>query len=170
MPYLRRTTYDTTSMVTPKHPVRSRRDASGGDSSRPPYLLLAVKILLVLLILLLLPRLVATRRPQHSRAKNRRDVNRRYVDLRTNCEFHADKCGGVWAGGKDFLPPEESTPCVTQCLSPACHERIYGDDPLDLGEVDRVRFADFELCAKRELKEITRLDRMEARRRLSDKK
>ena len=82
-------------------------------------------------------------------------------------------------GGCAHLIFEESADCVHRCVSPDCHAQLYGggddrnDDnkdgsgagPLELGEIDLGRHAQFELCAKRELKEKARMERIERRRK-----
>jgi len=74
-------------------------------------------------------------------------------------------------GGCAHLILEESAGCVHRCVSPDCHAQLYGGDgnngggPLELGEIDPVRHAQFELCAKRELKEKARMERIEKRRK-----
>lgn len=114
------------------------------------YLLLAVKVLLVVVIILLLPKLVQGR--DKPGKKRRRQAERQWKSMQAVCE--RETCGA-------FIP-EESTMCVTQCMSPACHERIYASDLLEDGEVDLVRARDFEKCVKEEL-------RMESRKARENK-
>ena len=59
---------------------------------------------------------------------------------------------------------EESAGCITACISPGCHDKIYGSNPLEEGEIDLIRLAQFELCAKRDLKERARIERIEKRK------
>jgi len=148
-------------------------NTSGGGYGGTP--ILVVKILLVLLILFLLPRLVTTSaaaaaaaaepitgtRPtgRGRRIKNRKQLNRQYYSIRSSCENGSSECADVVL--------EESVPCVTRCISSACHDRVYGDSPLEPGEVDRLRYAEFEVCAKKEAKEAARLERIERRRKAS---
>ncbi|KAK6638425.1 hypothetical protein RUM44_008854 [Polyplax serrata] len=35
--------------------------------------------------------------------------------------------------------------CVQRCISPSCHQDLYGDDPLEEGEID-VRLNSFKGC------------------------
>lgn len=58
---------------------------------------------------------------------------------------------------------EESAGCITACISPECHKQIYSN-PLEVGEIDLIRHAQFELCAKRALKERRRIERIEKRK------
>jgi hypothetical protein len=149
-------------------------NTSGGGYGGTP--ILVVKILLVLLILFLLPKLVTTSaaggaaaaaepitgtRPtgRGRRIKNRKQLNRQYYSIRSSCENGSSECADVIL--------EESVPCVTRCISSACHDRVYGDSPLEAGEVDRLRYAEFEACAKKEVKEAARLERIERRRKAS---
>eukprot|EP00566_Odontella_aurita_P023084 CAMPEP_0113549364 /NCGR_PEP_ID=MMETSP0015_2-20120614/13394_1 /TAXON_ID=2838 /ORGANISM="Odontella" /LENGTH=126 /DNA_ID=CAMNT_0000450069 /DNA_START=176 /DNA_END=556 /DNA_ORIENTATION=- /assembly_acc=CAM_ASM_000160 len=123
-------------MVTPA--------ALSSSPTQSRYLLLVVKILLVLLILLILPKLVDGK---PSQGKKRRKLDRRYLDVLSACET-GPQCGGMIY--------EESLPCVTECLSNECHGKVYGNSPLELGEVDERRYKEFEACAKRELREAAR--------------
>ena len=47
------------------------------------------------------------------------------------------------------------TLCVHQCVSPACAAELYGDDPLEEGEVD-VRAHSFRACAGVKLRDENR--------------
>jgi hypothetical protein len=38
--------------------------------------------------------------------------------------------------------------CAMRCVSPECYENVYGDDPLEDGEVDVVRGRTFRSCAR----------------------
>lgn len=42
--------------------------------------------------------------------------------------------------------------CMLQCLSLSCREQVYGDDPLEEGEIDNVRAAAFNRCLMEELR------------------
>jgi Domain of unknown function (DUF4787) len=128
-------------MVSPK------KATTPPTTSSSSYLLLAVKILLVIVIILLLPKLVtgATNR------SNKRIV-RKLEEMRLDCSHNA--CGE--------LLPEESTMCVSHCISPTCHHRIYAPIPLEDGEIDVSRARQFEHCFREEL-------RLERRRERSEK-
>ena len=52
---------------------------------------------------------------------------------------------------------EESAGCIAACISPECHKQIYSN-PLEVGEIDLIRHAQFELCAKRALRERRRIE------------
>ena len=65
--------------------------------------------------------------------------------------------------GCAHLTFEESAGCITACISPECHKQIYSN-PLEVGEIDLIRHAQFELCAKRALKERQRIERIEKRK------
>uniref|UniRef100_A0A7S0RAH5 Uncharacterized protein n=1 Tax=Pyramimonas obovata TaxID=1411642 RepID=A0A7S0RAH5_9CHLO len=43
--------------------------------------------------------------------------------------------------------------CILKCVSDACYADVYGDDPLEDGEVDNVRGKSFRSCVKKEIKE-----------------
>mmetsp|Transcript_12052 Transcript_12052/g.15781 ORF Transcript_12052/g.15781 Transcript_12052/m.15781 type:complete len:128 (+) Transcript_12052:103-486(+) len=107
------------------------------QSSIPSHCALAVKILFVLIILLLLPELV------QSFSRNSRKRNRGRLELKAllkECEQKGD-CPGV---------PEENVNCFYDCLSPSCYDEIYGDNPLEPGEIDFDRYQKFEKCLKDE--------------------
>lgn len=38
--------------------------------------------------------------------------------------------------------------CVLKCMEPACYDQIYGQDPLEEGEVDVVRGKAFRQCQR----------------------
>lgn len=40
--------------------------------------------------------------------------------------------------------------CILRCVSPKCYDKVYGEDPLEEGEVDDVRGSRFRSCAKNE--------------------
>eukprot|EP00250_Pteridium_aquilinum_P003943 c14205_g1_i1 orf=227-580(-) len=40
--------------------------------------------------------------------------------------------------------------CVLRCISAACYDRIYGEDPLEEGEIDFKRGREFQYCVRRE--------------------
>ena len=174
-----------TTMVSPKGSSGTGRTDNPSGGGYGGTAVVVVKVLLVLIILFLLPKLVLTStagagpavgtaaavaatvaspiaagaRPtgRERRIKNRRQLNREYYQIRSSCENESPDCADVIF--------EESVPCITRCVSSACHDRVYGDIPLEPGEVDRLRYAEFEVCAKREVKEAARLERIERRRR-----
>ena len=47
---------------------------------------------------------------------------------------------------------EESYNCVNKCLSPACYNDIYAEEPLEDGEVDNTRSKIFTNCVRKETK------------------
>ena len=86
-------------------------------------MLLFVKILLVLLILLWLPELVSGGRKK--RRKEIRTVKQHSHRNRLECESDCSS-----------LIPEEAMDCIQQCVSSDCYQEIYGDSPLEPGEMD----------------------------------
>jgi hypothetical protein len=114
-------------MVQPKRAAAK----SSTTTTTSPWVVTAVKILFVLLILLLLPKLVQAKRKAR---KPRLGVQAR--QLRQFCE--TDVCQG------GFL--EENLNCISFCISPACYEQVYGDGPLEDGEVDWPRALAFDEC------------------------
>ena len=117
-------TYTKYTMVQPK---------TIKTSSTSQFIVLAIKILFVLIILFLLPKLVEAKKrrkapPQRSVVAARK--------LRQHCETHV--CTG--------RPAEESVNCISACLSPACFAQVYGDNPLEDGELDFDRALRFDDC------------------------
>lgn len=114
------------------------------------FILLVVKILLVLLILLLLPKLVQSRsKVNYRQKKQRRRAEVVLTDARMTCEM--DVCVS--------LLPEEAMNCIQVCLSPACYQDIYGEEPLENGEIDVDRAKRFEICVKEEMRAVRSLQR-----------
>lgn len=126
-------------MATAKVPqARNQKPQSSNG-----FLLLAVKILLVLLILFLLPKLVEGKGRGRFKKKNRRRRTEViFYDTRQICEM--ETCVG--------MIPEESMNCVQLCISPACYQEVYGDVPLEDGEIDIDRARQFEVCVKEEMR------------------
>mmetsp|Transcript_31198 Transcript_31198/g.101743 ORF Transcript_31198/g.101743 Transcript_31198/m.101743 type:complete len:123 (-) Transcript_31198:41-409(-) len=42
--------------------------------------------------------------------------------------------------------------CVLRCISSTCYHQVYGDDPLESGEVDSQRSRNFRTCARADFK------------------
>jgi len=117
---------------------------SSSSSSTNYYVLLAVKICLVVVILLWLAPLVTGDNKNRQRHK-RNELKLR--NLRSECQN---------TGACSLLVPEESLNCVNQCLSETCFAAIFGAKPLEDGEIDLVRGAQFEDCVQEELKVLRR--------------
>ena len=116
-------------------------------------LLYLVKILLILVILLLLPKLVQTRRGKRNyrTQKQRRRAEVLLKDTRMICEMKI--C--------IHFRPEEAMNCVNICISPACYQEVYGDMPLEDGEIDVDRAKKFEVCVQDELRQVRKRQRTE---------
>lgn len=131
----------------------------GQKETSNTYLVLAVKILLVLLILFLLPKLVQGKRQgkynarllkQRSRGRlSRADL----YSTRMACEMEV--CVN--------MIPEESMNCVQLCISPACYQEAYGEEPLEDGELDIDHALKFEECAQEEMR-LARKRRIDAKK------
>jgi Domain of unknown function (DUF4787) len=105
-------------------------------------MVLLVEILLVLVILFMLPKLVIAK---PSAPTKRRKNSVHMQSLLTNCQ--SSTCSS-------FIP-EEGLNCVLACMSPACYGIVYGPSPLEDGEVDFTRAAEFEACMKDELRTLS---------------
>lgn len=81
--------------------------------------------------------------------KQRRRADVVLHDTRDVCEYYT--C-------IQFLP-EEAMNCVQLCISPMCYQEVYGDDPLEDGEIDVDRAKAFEICVKEELREVRKRQR-----------
>ena len=51
---------------------------------------------------------------------------------------------------------DESVNCVNQCTSDVCYKEVYGEEPLEDGEIDLGRHKKFMSCVRKEAKEIHR--------------
>ena len=138
-------------MVPNQIQSKKRASAAVGESSNP-YLLLAVKIMFVLLILLLLPKFVFGIN------------NGGYKGRRTERKFNAIAIMCARDNCADLLL-EENMNCVNQCIDQGCYTEIYGDRPLEDGEIDNVRTRAFEIC----FKEAIRKERVKSRQEAMDK-
>ncbi|XP_057851070.2 uncharacterized protein LOC131061417 isoform X2 [Cryptomeria japonica] len=52
---------------------------------------------------------------------------------------------GLW-GRQCKLSPAAKENCALRCLSAVCYEHIYGDDPLEEGELDYKRGKEYKYC------------------------
>mmetsp|Transcript_19183 Transcript_19183/g.35040 ORF Transcript_19183/g.35040 Transcript_19183/m.35040 type:complete len:99 (-) Transcript_19183:44-340(-) len=48
---------------------------------------------------------------------------------------------------------DESDNCVNRCISKQCYEKVFNNNPLEDGEIDKTRSRDFLDCVKLEEKE-----------------
>ena len=112
--------------------------ARAATSPTPPLLLL---LLLFLLLpspthaVLPLPRMFLS-----ATLRRARSIARAWAPLRDACEA-TPACAPLAEG--------EEEPCVLRCLSPRCWELVYAADPLEPGQVDKGRAAEFDNCLKR---------------------
>jgi molecular chaperone DnaJ len=104
-------------------------------SSTQTYLVVLAEILLVLLILLILPPLVEAANPKKRSEQEMRN-------LRSSC--FRETC--------NMYIPEESANCVYACISPSCYQQIFGQEPLEDGEVDVERSRQFDACLRDEFR------------------
>jgi len=121
-------------------------------NSSNPYLLIAVKILFVVVILLLLPKFVVGTNV-HPGAKHPH-LARHRISLKSK------ECTRVQCA--EWLL-EENMNCVNQCVDQECYTEVYGDQPLEDGEIDVIRARDFERCFTK----VIRRERMNARKELT---
>ncbi|BBN12585.1 hypothetical protein MPTK1_5g21280 [Marchantia polymorpha subsp. ruderalis] len=79
-----------------------------------------------------------------------RDLNRRkeacYVDIDN----------GLWGRGcRSSQIAKEN--CALRCVSGGCYNTVYGEDPLEEGEVDIRRGREFRNCLRKEIQEEKKL-------------
>ncbi|KAK7506027.1 hypothetical protein BaRGS_00002749 [Batillaria attramentaria] len=96
-------------------------------------------IWLALFIMILDAVLVFAGPPQynykHYTYRKKRD-DKKYRNARQRCDMTSE-CQGIYG--------VEHTKCVRMCISEICYNELYGDDPLEEGEVD-VRLNSFKGC------------------------
>ncbi len=73
-------------------------------------------------------------------AKNQ-NRDRAFRARRRECE--TQKCSG--------MRPGTNMNCVNKCISESCFDEIYGEEPLEDGEVDSKRSRLFQSCARKSL-------------------
>ncbi|CAM9744293.1 unnamed protein product [Discosporangium mesarthrocarpum] len=54
------------------------------------------------------------------------------------------------------LVPLEGQNCINHCISEACYQSTFADEPLEDGEIDDVRTKKFRACARREMRTYSR--------------
>lgn len=72
---------------------------------------------------------------KHYTYRKKRD-DKKYRNAKQRCEI-ASECQGLFG--------VEYTKCVRMCVSEICYNELYGEDPLEEGEVD-VRLNSFKGC------------------------
>ncbi|KAL7556912.1 hypothetical protein ACA910_019285 [Epithemia clementina (nom. ined.)] len=128
-------------MTQPKKEPASVIQASASPSY---YVVFAIKVALVLIILLLMPKLVEGKRRRSTDPQTAARPSSR-VELRVlrkEC-MNNQECSS--------MIPEERMNCFFQCLSESCYDKIFGDMPLEDGEVDYDRYRLFERCLKQDI-------------------
>jgi hypothetical protein len=64
---------------------------------------------------------------------------------------------------------DEGMNCVYNCLSSECYNTIYGDNPLEDGEIDVVRYRTFQNCVRKEYKKILADNRTKGKKQINEK-
>ena len=83
----------------------------------------------------------------HGRKNSQTKQDKVWKDRRTKCQKQT--C-------IQFIP-EEAYNCVNNCTSSTCFDEVYGDMPLEDGEIDKERSRKFTNCLRKEVKqEVTR--------------
>ena len=96
--------------------------------------------------------------PKFVEAKNkkRKKLDRQVKSIKQNCIINLDECGR--------LIPEENLNCVSKCMSSNCYDLHFRENPLEDGEVNSVRWSQFEACVRNELSEQKRIKIMSNRK------
>ncbi|GKY99929.1 hypothetical protein MPSEU_000946500 [Mayamaea pseudoterrestris] len=129
------------------------RSASHSPSTTSPWILFTVKLLMVLLILFMLPKLVFAADGRSRRSHTNRNIGA-LKTITTTCA--TEIC--------NYLIDEENMNCVNACLSPACFQQVFGDSPLEDGEIDLTRAREYDLCLKEEIRVASQRTRREKKR------
>ncbi|GFO19901.1 structural maintenance of chromosomes protein [Plakobranchus ocellatus] len=95
----------------------------------------AILIVLILLTEVCLGMITEYKFKRYTYRKKRDD--KRYKSARQRCEVGDSRCQGLWT--------VEHTRCIRKCMSEFCYNELYGDDPLEEGEID-VRLNSFKGC------------------------
>jgi hypothetical protein len=66
--------------------------------------------------------------------------------------------------------PEEAMNCIHQCRSPECYKLLYGEDPLELGQIDTARALEFDQCNRREIVLEKKQERHDRKNRILEQK
>mmetsp|Transcript_22414 Transcript_22414/g.64369 ORF Transcript_22414/g.64369 Transcript_22414/m.64369 type:complete len:549 (+) Transcript_22414:442-2088(+) len=93
--------------------------------------------------------------PHLAQAKNKKYSQVQKVHWKRENECLKTACKGIHA--------DESEDCVAQCVSPACHAEVYGEDRLEPGEIDRTRSSRFNGCVRQEMADERKADAADRR-------
>lgn len=99
--------------------------------------LLPLLFTLLLLVLVLSPALAA---PNHGAAR----LDRVWKNKRLECE-RSSACGAMLL--------DEAQNCINMCISASCFKDVYGDMPLEDGEIDNTRSRQFTNCLRKEARD-----------------
>jgi Domain of unknown function (DUF4787) len=134
---------------------QGRRQSPRAASSVAALLQYALALLPLLLPLLLLsvisPANAGTTKPAE-RVAFSRELRRRQA----RCLRHDDCRDTSHDSGY-------SEDCELRCMSPACHNQVYADEPLEEGEIDIHRALRFRACLAREVKTMAKVKRLQQR-------
>ena len=102
--------------------------------SKRSLVLLVLVLLLLMEILLPVDARVEFQYKRYTYRKKRDD--KKYRTAKQRCEMSSE-CQGIFG--------VEHTKCVRICISETCYSELYGEDPLEEGEID-VRLNSFKGC------------------------
>ena len=88
-------------------------------------------------------------------AKGANSVERKLSQARNSCE--TTKCAHLY--------PMESMNCVNECISSECYKQVYGERPLEDGEINTLLERQFKSCHRKEMTTAKRNKNREAEKR-----
>ena len=75
----------------------------------------------------------------NSRQRRARNIAKAWAPVREQCEA-SPPCAALPEGTEDD--------CVLRCLNPPCYAQVYSADPLEPGQIDKVRATHFDGCLR----------------------
>ena len=116
---------------------------------------LHVPVTTLFVLALLLPQQSHAKKKKKNSNKNRKltlQINKQREKCQEICtrEFSVDNEQQTQSLLHDPFSAE-SMACITKCMSDECHGKIYKQDELEDGEVDKVRASSFNDCMRTEL-------------------
>mmetsp|Transcript_22263 Transcript_22263/g.69292 ORF Transcript_22263/g.69292 Transcript_22263/m.69292 type:complete len:144 (+) Transcript_22263:123-554(+) len=86
-------------------------------------------------------------KPKGKGTRRNTGLDKELQEIRADCTVKVDTEGGDCA--RDSVAREN---CIMRCSSDSCYQQVYGEDPLEEGEIDTARGRIFRNCARNELR------------------
>jgi hypothetical protein len=135
---------------------RGRRQSPRAASSVAALLQYAVALLPLLLLPLLLLSVISPAKAGTTKPAERVAFSRELRRRQARCLRHDDCRDSSHDSGY-------SEDCELRCISPACHNQVYADEPLEEGEIDLDRALRFRACLARQVKSMAKVKRLQQR-------